>query len=63
MDKLGKIFYMKFLRYSHWFMSIRISQLKDHYMSVYQDRYAASVVEKHLVTVTMNKLQIFIRHP
>ena len=28
----GKIFYVNFLGYAHWFMSIRISQLKDHYI-------------------------------
>ena len=29
-DTLGKIFHVNFLGYAHWFMSIRISQLKDH---------------------------------
>ena len=31
---LGKIFYVNFLVYAHWFMSIRISQMKDHYILV-----------------------------
>ena len=29
-DILGKIFHMSFLGFAHWFISIRISQLKDH---------------------------------
>ena len=33
-DTLGKIFHVKFLGYAHWFMSIRISHMKDHYISV-----------------------------
>ena len=43
-DTLGKILHVKFLGYAHWFMSIRISQLKDHSISVDQARYATSVV-------------------
>ena len=44
-DTLGKRFHVNFLGYSHWFTSIRISQLKDHSISVDQARYATSVVE------------------
>ena len=33
-EKLGKRFHVKLIGYAHWFMSIRISQLKDHYISV-----------------------------
>ena len=29
-DTLGKIFHVNFLGYAHWFMSIIISQMKDH---------------------------------
>ena len=29
-DTLGKRFHVKFLGYAHWFISIRISQMKDH---------------------------------
>ena len=43
-DTLGKIFYVNFLGYAHWFMSIRIFQFKDHSISVDQDRYATSIV-------------------
>ena len=34
-NNLGKIFNVYFLGYAHWFMSIRISQLKYH--SIYVD--------------------------
>ena len=44
---------MKFLGYAHWFMSIRISQMKYHSISVDQDRYATSVVAKYLDTATV----------
>ena len=44
---------MNFLGYAHWFMSIRISQLKDHSISVDQARYDTSIVEKYLDTATV----------
>ena len=31
--KLGKRFHVKLLGHAHWFMSTRISQLKNHYIS------------------------------
>ena len=52
-DTLGKILHVKFLGYSHWFMSIIISQLKDYSISVNQARYATSIVEKYLDTATV----------
>ena len=52
-DHLGKRLHVNFLGYAHWFMSIRISQLKDHSISVDQARYATSIVEKYLDTVTV----------
>ena len=33
-DTLGKIFHVNFLGYAHWFLSISISQLKDHSISM-----------------------------
>ena len=45
-DTLGKIFHVNFLGYAHWFISIRISQFKDHSISVDQSRYATSIVAK-----------------
>ena len=45
-DTLGKRFHVKFLGYAHWIMSIIIVQMKDHSISVDQDRYATSIVTK-----------------
>ena len=45
-DTLGKRFHVNFLGFAHWFMSIIISQLKDHSISVDQARYSASIVAK-----------------
>ena len=52
-DTLGKRFHLNFLGYSHWFMSIRISQMKDHYISVDKAIYATSIVAKYLDTATV----------
>ena len=49
-DTLGKRFHVKFLGYAHCFMSIRISQMKDHSISMDQDRYDTPIVEKYLDT-------------
>ena len=54
METLGKIFHMNFLGFAHWFMSISISHLKDHSISVDQDRYDTSVVAKYPDTDTVN---------
>ena len=45
-------FHVKSLGYTHNFMSISISQLKDHYISLDQASYATYVVEKYLDTST-----------
>ena len=50
---MGKRLHVNFLGYAHWFMSIRISQLKDHSISVDQARYATSIVAKYLDTATV----------
>ena len=47
-DSLGKRFHVNFLGFAHWFMSIIISQLKDHSIYVDQARYATSIVAKYL---------------
>ena len=52
-DTLGKIFHMNFLGYAHWFMSIIISQMKDHSIYVDQARYSTSIVTKYLDTATV----------
>ena len=44
---------MNLLGYAHWFMSIKISQLKDHSISVDQARYATSIVAKYLDAATV----------
>ena len=52
-DTLGKRFHVNFLGFAHWFMSIRISQLKDNSISVDQARYATSIVAKYLDNSTV----------
>ena len=42
-------------------MSIIISQLKDHYISVDQDRYATSIVAKYLDTATVKVSKRFYK--
>ena len=44
---------MNFLEYAHWFMSIRISQMKDHSISVDQSRYYIYIVAKYLDNATV----------
>ena len=51
---LGKIFHVNFLGYAHWFMSTRISYIKDHSILVDQARYATSIVAKYLNNDTVN---------
>ena len=58
---LGKILHVKLLGFAHWFMLIRISQLRDHYISVYQDGYDTSIVDKYLDTAAVNKINFCIR--
>ena len=52
MDTLVKIFHVNLLGYEHWFISTRISHMEDHYIYVYQARYATSIVVKYLDTDT-----------
>ena len=53
MDTLGKKIPCQIPGYAHYFMSIRISQLKNNFISVDQARYATSVVAQYLDTVTI----------
>ena len=53
LDAPGKMFHVNFLGYAHWFTSIRISQIKDHSISVDKARYATSIVEKYLDIATV----------
>ena len=50
---IGKRFHVRFFGYAHWFMSIIISQIKDHSISVYKARYATYIVAKYLDTATV----------
>ena len=49
-ETIGKIFHMNFLGFSHWFMSTRISHMKDHSIYLYQTMYVTSIVAKYLDT-------------
>ena len=46
---------MNLLGYANWFISIRISQLKDQSISADQDRYDTSVVSEYLDTTTIKE--------
>ena len=61
MDTLGNILHVKYLGYAHWFMSIRISQMKDHSIYVNQARYDPSIVKKYLNTSIVKASEKFIR--
>ena len=52
-DTSGKRFHVSFLGFAHWFMPIRISQMKDRSISVDQARYATSIIKKYLDTATV----------
>ena len=54
-DTLGNRLHVEFLVFSHWFMSIRISHIKDHSIPVDQDKYANSVEDKYIDNVTFKK--------
>ena len=58
-DTLGSRFHVKFLGYAHWFMSIVISQMKGHSISVDQARYATSIVAKYLYNSTVKTSKRF----
>ena len=60
-DTLGNRFHLNFLGFAHWFMSIRIAQLKDHSISVDQARYATSIVTKYLDTATVKVINKFYK--
>ena len=59
MDTLGKRFHVNFFGYAHWFMSIIISHVKYHSISVYQARYAAYFVARYLDASTVNAIKRF----
>ena len=60
-DTLGKIFHVNFLECSHWFMSIRIFQMKNHYISVDKAIYATSIVANNFILPQLRQVQSYIR--
>ena len=52
---------MIFLGYAHWFISIRISQMKDHYIYVDKARYATSIVAYYLDTTKVKASKKFYK--
>ena len=54
-DTPGERLYLNLLGYSHWFMFIGVSQLKDHSIPADQAIYATSVVAKYLDTATITE--------
>ena len=52
-DTLVKRLHVNFLGCTHWFMSIIISQVKDHSIYVDESRYATSIVVKYLDTAML----------
>ena len=52
-DDQGKILHLEFLGYEYWFVSIRISHMKDHSISIDKAIYATSIVAKYLDTDTV----------
>ena len=60
-DYPGKRSHVNFLEYVHWFMSITISQMKDHSILIDQSIYATSIVTKYLDTDTVKTSKKFYR--
>ena len=60
-DTSGKIFHVNFLGYAHWFMSIIITTMKDHSISLDQARYATYIVAKYLDTATVKSSKKFYK--
>ena len=53
MHTLGNIFHVNFLGYANWFMSVIVSEKKDHSFYVDQARYAIYILAKYLDTATV----------
>ena len=60
-DTLGKRFHVNFVVYAHWFMSIRIYRITDHFISVDQARYYTTIFEKYLDTSTVKSSTNFYK--
>ena len=59
---LVKKFHVKLLGYVYWFMSIRISNMNYHSISVDQARYANSIAAKYLDTDIVKVSTIFFQY-
>ena len=57
-ENLGKRFHVIFLGFAHLLMSISISQIKDHSISIYQYRYATFILDQYIDTATVKKRKI-----
>ena len=62
-DTLGKRLHVNFLGYSHWFISIIISQMKDHSIPIDQAIYATYIVAKYLDTAIVKAGKTFYKTP
>ena len=60
-DNPGKRLHVNHLGYAHLVMTIIISQMKDHSISVDQDIYTASIVAKYLDTATVKLSKKFYK--
>ena len=60
-DTLGKIFHVKFLGYSHWFMSIIISQMKDHSFIWIRLDITLMLLQNNWILPQLRQVQSFIR--
>ena len=58
-ETLGKIFHVNFLGYEHWFVSIRISQMTGHSISVDQAKYDTSIVKNTWIMPQLIQVQSF----
>ena len=61
-DAPGKRFHVRFLGCENWFMSIRISKIKDHFISVDQARYANYIMDNYIGTATVNASTKFYKN-
>ena len=61
-DTLGKRFHINLLGYAHFFMPIRSSQMKYHYISVYEARHDTSIIAKYLDTDTVKTSTNFYKN-
>ena len=61
MDSLVNRLHVNFLGYAHWFISIRIYQIKDDSISVDQARYATSIVENNWILPQLRQVKSFTR--